>query len=644
MFTFAQSSTGGEMQVRKMDPAAQNEDEKDTHLQLPGPILTFDDVRYVVNVATTSYLRRKKKEILHGVSGIIKPGLNAILGPTGSGKTSLLDVLASRKDPKGFRSGKVLLNGQLLAANFNLQSAYVVQDDILRGTLTVRENLEFSANLRLSRKDHTAEQKKQKVDEIIEELGLQDCIDIKIGTDLMRGISGGERKRCSIGMELITSPSLIFLDEPTTGLDTHMATSVIRTLHKLSRNGRSIVFSIHQPCYSICKMFDYITLMSKGEIVYQGPGGEITNYFKDLGYECDPYNDHAQFFLDVINGAVLSSHGNSSPEAITSHVILDPNENKNLLAHQFRQSALYQQINKEVKNLSVPDNSRDSVSIKYSYPTPFWYQLYILSGCTLKNLWRNPQVSLVQVSIMLFFGILNGLIYYNIPNTMPEALQNRIGAFFFIIINQMFGNLSAVEIFIQEKVLFIHENASGYYRTSAYFLSKVLVDLIPNRIIPILIFSSITYFLMGLKLDIGSFFLFYMTLSLTSLSAVSMAFLVSASVSTFATANALIALPYVVMMVFGGFLVNLNKMLHWLSWLKWMSIVAYGLKALIINELKGQIFYTNSTIIPGEVYMIEQGIDYSVWGFWQNQLALFCLMIIFLLLSFIQLLRIDKWK
>ncbi|XP_078284434.1 broad substrate specificity ATP-binding cassette transporter ABCG2-like [Rhinoraja longicauda] len=628
-----------------MDPAAQSEDGKETRLQLHGPILTFDDVRYVVNVATTSYLRRTKKEILRGVSGIIKPGLNAILGPTGSGKTSLLDVLASRKDPKGFRSGKVLLNGQVLAANFNLQSAYVVQDDILRRTLTVRENLEFSANLRLSSKDHTVEQKKQKVNQIIEELGLQDCINTKIGTDLSRGISGGERKRCSIGMELITSPSLIFLDEPTTGLDAHMATSVIRTLHKMSRNGRSIVFSIHQPCYSICKMFDYITLMSKGEIVYQGPGGETTGYFNDLGYECDPRNDPAQFFMDVINGVVLSRHENSSPEeAITSHSVPDPSENTNLFAHHFRQSALYHQINMEVKNLSATDNSRDSVRVKYTYPTPFWYQLYILSGCTLKNLWRNPQTLVVQVFMMLLFGILNGLIYYNIPHTLPEALQNRIGAFFFIIINQIFGNLSAVEIFIQEKALFIHENASGYYRTSAYFLSKVAVDLIPNRIVPILIFSLISYYLMGLKQDIGSFFLFYMTLGLSSLSAVSLAFLVSASVSTFATANALIAIPYVFMMVFGGFLVNLNKMLQWMAWLKWISIFRYGFNALLINELKGQIFYANSTAVPGEIYMIEQGIDYSVWGFWQNQLALLCLMIIFFLLAFIQLLTIDKWK
>uniref|UniRef100_UPI00398F6165 broad substrate specificity ATP-binding cassette transporter ABCG2-like n=1 Tax=Pristiophorus japonicus TaxID=55135 RepID=UPI00398F6165 len=628
-----------------MEESTRDRSEEFCNFQPPGPILTFNNISYVVNVRRALCVRGQEKEILRGVSGMMKPGMNAILGPTGSGKTSLLDVLASRKDPRGFKRGQVLLNGRLVESNFNLQSAYVVQDDILMGTLTVRENLEFSANLRLSRKEYTFEEKQQKVNRVINELGLQDCANTKIGTELIRGVSGGERKRCSIGMELITSPTLLFLDEPTTGLDANTASSIMCLLHMLSRNGRTIIFSIHQPRYSIYRLFDYITLMSKGDIIYQGPGGETINYFKHLGYECELYNNPADFFLDVINGAISSCNENPSPDVeITSLTTVDPSTENNLLVHHFRQSTYYHQINKELKSLTVPDVSKFSIKIKSSYATPFYYQLYIMCGRTIKNLLRNPYTSFAQVFMMIFFGILNGLIYYQIPYTMPEALQNRIGAFFFLIINQVFGNLSAVEIFIEEKALFIHEKASGYYRTSAYFLSKIFADLLPNRIVPVLTLGAISYFMMGLKLDVGSFFMFCLTLSLTSLSAVSMAFLVSASVSIFATANALIAIPYVFMMVFGGFLVNLDGMLLWLSWLKWISIFRYGLNALTINELKGQTFYMNSTAIPGESYMIQQGIDYSTWGFWQNEFALVCIMTIFLFLAFIQLLRMNKWK
>ncbi|XP_043535167.1 broad substrate specificity ATP-binding cassette transporter ABCG2-like [Chiloscyllium plagiosum] len=536
----------------------------------------------------------------------MRPGMNAILGPTGSGKTSLLDVLANRKDAKGLKSGQILLNGQLVNSNFHLQSAYVVQDDILMGTLTVRENLEFSANLRLSRRKYTFEEKQEKVNKVIRELGLQDCANTKIGTEFIRGISGGERKRCSIGMELITSPSLLFLDEPTTGLDANTAGSIMQLLHGLTRQGKTIIFSIHQPRYSIYKLLDYITLMNKGDIVYQGPGAETIDYFKELGYQCEPYNNPSDFFLDVISEA--SCLETPSPEVVvTSQQAIDPSSEKNILTQHFQQSKYYDQINNELKSLSVPNVSKFSMQIKRSYATPFWYQLYIMCNRTMKNLCRNPQTSVVQVFMMITFGILNGLIYYQIPDTMPEALQNRIGAFFFLIINQVFGNLSAVEIFIQEKALFLHEKASGYYRTSVYFLSKILADVIPNRIVPVLAFAAVAYFMMGLKQEAASFFLFCLTLSLTSLSAVSLAFFVSASVNTFALANALIAIPYVFMMVFGGFLVNLNRMLQWLSWLKWISIFRYGLNALMINELKGQIFYINTTKVPGEMYMIEQG-------------------------------------
>eukprot|EP00062_Callorhinchus_milii_P001563 gi/632936808/ref/XP_007896192.1/ PREDICTED: ATP-binding cassette sub-family G member 2-like [Callorhinchus milii] len=628
-----------------MEASAQSRKEQAGDFESPGPTLTFSNISYAVNLKKTFSIKKgEEKWILQNVSGIMKPGMNALLGPTGSGKTSLLDVLAHRKNPKGIKSGQVQLNGQFVDSSSHQPSAYVVQDDILMGTLSVRENLEFSANLRLSKKEYNAEERQKKVNEVIQELGLQDCASTKIGTEFLRGISGGERKRCSIGMELITSPSLLFLDEPTTGLDANTANSIMHLLYMLSRNSRTIIFSIHQPRYSIFRLFDSLTLMNKGQIIYQGPGAEALDYFTEIGFKCEPYNNPSDFFLDVINGAVTSSleTPNSAP-AITTYVTVDSSSDKNHLVHRYEQSRYYDKVKKELKQFYKPRNSMSKVKTK-SYPTSFWNQLYIVGGRTMKNFLRNPQTSVVQVFMMIFFGILNGLIFFQIPNTMPEALQNRIGAFFFLIINQVFGNLSAVELFIKEKVLFIHENSSGYYRTSAYFLSKILIDLIPNRIIPIFGLAAISYFMIGLKEDVTSFFLFILTISLTSLAAVSLAFFVSASANTFAAANALIAIPYVLMMVFGGFLVNLNGMLNWLSWLKWISIFRYGLDALAINELKGQIFYSNLTLFYGEAYLDQQGINHSTWGFWQNEVALFCMTIVFMFLAFVQLLTVNKWK
>uniref|UniRef100_A0A4W4GFC5 ABC transporter domain-containing protein n=1 Tax=Electrophorus electricus TaxID=8005 RepID=A0A4W4GFC5_ELEEL len=564
-------------------------------------------------------------------NGIMKTGLNAIMGATGSGKTSLLDVIAGRKDPRGLRSGQVLVDSKVVTSELRLLSAYVIQDDILMGTLTVRENLMFSANLRLPRQCYSMEGKKKKVVSIIQELSLQDCSDTKIGTEFLRGVSGGERKRCSIGMELITSPSLLFLDEPTTGLDSNTANSIMSLLHRLSRNGRTIIFSIHQPRYSIFKLFDYLTLLHKGESVYAGPADEAIQYFLDLGYECEAFNNPADFFMDI-------THGQLSPQVQTVEFVPDSRAEKSL-AELYRDSQYCTNVTEELNNITEPANFAGRAKSAPSYVTPFFYQLKVVCWRTALNLMRNPQTSYAQSMLNILFALLVGLIYFQMPHTLPEALQNRNGAFFFLIINMVFGNLSAVELFINERALFVHENSGGYYRTSVYFLSKVFIDLVPNRIVPIFIFTAISYYMMGLKPSFTAFLCFALTMSLVSLAAVSLAFLVSSSVGSFAMANILIALPFVFMMVQSGCVLLLRYKLY--------CNIAEAVSASSCVKLFGVGDNENPPSSPrftGEMYLKAQGIDYSAWGFWQNHVALLGIILICMTLAYIQLRRINRWK
>jgi len=152
-----------------------------------------------------------------------------ILGPTGCGKSSLLDILADRKDPRGL-SGQVLVDGRSPPPSFKYIVGYVVQDDIISGTLTVRENLMFSANVRLPN-DISEDERKERVTQVIHDLGLESCADTKMGTEFLRGVSGGERKRTCIGMELVLSPKILFLDEPTTGLYCETYNYVLKSLN-----------------------------------------------------------------------------------------------------------------------------------------------------------------------------------------------------------------------------------------------------------------------------------------------------------------------------------------------------------------------------------------------------------------------------
>ncbi|KAG6937280.1 ATP-binding cassette sub-family G member 2-like, partial [Chelydra serpentina] len=401
-----------------------------TQLNVPGPTLAFQNISYIVPITKSFFSKEaEEKEILRDVSGIMKPGMNAILGPTGSGKTSLLDVLAGWKDPKGLRSGQIFMDGKSANSQFHLCSAYVVQEDILMGTLTVRENLQFSASLRLPQSRNSKAEKQLKVNAVIQELGLQECADTKIGTEFLRGVSGGEKKRCSIGVELITAPSLIFLDEPTTGLDANTANSIMQLLHQLSRKGRTVIFSIHQPRYSIFRLLDHLMLMNKGEIIYAGPAEESPGYFSSIGYQCEAFNNPLDFFLDVIGGEIMQSQ--PSPELASvreSDSHSSSCSDKNPLPIYYHKSRYYEQLQEELENLqSFESHLSDAVPTKATYATSFFYQLYVVSNRNVKNILRNPQTSIGQLLLGTFFSVLVGLIFYKVPATLPEAFQNRLG-------------------------------------------------------------------------------------------------------------------------------------------------------------------------------------------------------------------------
>ena len=165
----------------------------------------------------------------------------------------------------------------------------VKKDDVLFNMQTVHETLTIAARFRLP-SDMATENKQERVKAIIDELGLYKARDTRIGDAQVRGVSGGERKRCNIGVEMIQDPSLLFLDEPTSGLDSFQALNVVETLKALCEAGCTIVMSIHQPRSSIFALFDQLILLSEGHVVYDGKAGQdAVNYFSRLGCQCPSY-------------------------------------------------------------------------------------------------------------------------------------------------------------------------------------------------------------------------------------------------------------------------------------------------------------------------------------------------------------------
>ncbi|KAK9708293.1 FAD-dependent urate hydroxylase [Basidiobolus ranarum] len=261
--------------------------------------LMFRGVNYVVG----------KKQVLNNVHGIVKPGqVMAIMGASGAGKTTFLDILA-RKNKSGLVTGDIFVNGRIVSdSQFKRVVGYVDQEDTLMPTLTVYETILYSALLRLPR-EMSAEAKKNRVYETMSELGILGIKDSFIGDSGSRGISGGEKRRVSIACELVTSPSILFLDEPTSGLDAYNAYNVIECLVTLARNyNRTVIFTIHQPRSNIFTLFDQLVLLADGWMIYSGMASKARSHFENIGHPCPLGFNIADFIVD------LSKHAVKPPE------------------------------------------------------------------------------------------------------------------------------------------------------------------------------------------------------------------------------------------------------------------------------------------------------------------------------------------
>ncbi|CAF1236409.1 unnamed protein product [Adineta steineri] len=567
------------------------------------------------------------KQILTNVSGIFKPGMNAILGPTGCGKSTLLDILADRKDNRGL-SGTVLVSGQPRPSYFKYVIGYVIQDDIISGTLTVRENLLFSANVRLPRSIKIHE-RMNRVNQVIRDLDLQSCADTLIGTDFIRGISGGERKRTSIGMELVLSPNILFLDEPTTGLDASTAQNVMSCLYNLSRQGQTIIFSIHQPRYSIFKLFDTVLFLTAGQNIYSGSPIDVLPYFASNGFICEEHNNPADFVLDIL----IESNNFSSNKLQTAYL----------------HSTMYTDISETIKNEINENKTRDNCLLKYDTSRTYITEFYYVAQRTFCNVLRNPALFTSQIVSVIIYGLFTGLIFNKLERTIDPGVYNRFGAIFFIVSCQVLSALSALEPLIKERALFIHENVSGYYRVSSFYLAKLLIDLPLVHIISSIIYSLITYFLTDLRRSMNRFLIFLLTNFMSKLFGSAMCYFVAASTSTFGVALVMVICSYVTMMLFSGFLIDIQSIVSFLRWIQWISVFRYASNVLAINEFRNLTLCLSSHcdigLMTGEEILSRRHISYSsTWDIWKNILALLLITITFFLMTYIQLLRIKKFK
>ncbi|KAL8501364.1 hypothetical protein ACS0TY_020781 [Phlomoides rotata] len=465
----------------------------------------------------TLTLKGKNKHLLRCVTGKLVPGhVSAVMGPSGAGKTTFLSALLGKAAGCTI-TGNILINGN----NEPIQSykkiiGYVPQDDIVHGNLTVEENLWFSARCRLPAEFEKPE-KVLVVERVIESLGLQNVRDSIVGTIEQRGISGGQRKRVNVGLEMVMEPSLLILDEPTSGLDSSSSLLLLRALRREALEGVNICMVVHQPSYTLFKMFDDLILLAKGGLtVYHGPVKKVEEYFTGLGITIPDRVNPPDYFIDILEGIVKpsatatvkfkelplrwmlhngypvppdmldtaavpgasaegSSHGGnpaakSEPDQSFFVELLQDikfiiGRKKDQIWHNFTKST-------DLSNRTTPN-----VSTQYKY----------FVGRLGKQRLREARSQAVDYLILLLAGICLGTLA-----KVSDETFGSTGYLYTVIGVSLLSKIAALRSFSMDKLHYWRESASGM-SSLAYFLAKDSVDHF-NTIVKPAVYLSMFYF------------------------------------------------------------------------------------------------------------------------------------------------------
>ncbi|XP_073949644.1 ATP-binding cassette sub-family G member 1 [Choristoneura fumiferana] len=490
-------------------------------------LLEFKNIRCTFNTFSLSKFRFEPRKILDGVDGCFKPGeLTAIMGPSGAGKTTLLNILAGYTT-RGAK-GEISVNGVCACAS---QSGgrggakYIRQHDDLRAYLTIYEAMALAAAL--SWPTFHQQERKEKVYEILALLGLSGA-----AQTLCRDLSGGQRRRLAVALELLSDPSLLFLDEPTTGLDSSSSASLIALLNSLARGGRTLIATIHQPSALLFEKIDSVYCLAEGRMLYRGPRTALLPAMASAGLHCPPYHNPADFLMEVASGEydvdlvqAAKTMKRFKPETASDTGSWDVPTIPALPSSLDIQSELkYKSFLGDSKHQQSHKKMMYRQSGLLRQTGILLYRNYLITT-------RNYSLFMLRVACHVIIALIFGYLYLGVGSEASTVLGNYVYLYGSMLLVVYTGKMSVALSLPLEMDILKGEHFNRWYNLGPYVFSILAVEL-PFQMISCVSYVVLSYWLTDNPLEPTRATLFLATIVATSLCAQAWGYFIGSTTPT----------------------------------------------------------------------------------------------------------------